>query len=140
MIGSFQEFCFLFLHQFASSRTHRKIELSLFSISQKEGEPLKEFLQHFNMAALEVPSTTQEVKTSAFAQGLLDGDFFTSLAKKPATKFGALLARATKYINMEDAHTFKRERRGEKRKENKDEGLPKNQRQTLRTRSQHGKG
>ncbi|KAL0298692.1 UNVERIFIED_CONTAM: hypothetical protein Sradi_6529000 [Sesamum radiatum] len=111
VIGSFHEFCSLFLHKFASSRKHRKIKLNLFSIRQKEGEPLKEYLQHFNMAALEVPSTTQEVTPSAFAQGLLDRDFYKSLAKKPATKFDALLARAAKYINMEDAQSSKREGR-----------------------------
>ncbi|KAL0451513.1 UNVERIFIED_CONTAM: hypothetical protein Slati_1129400 [Sesamum latifolium] len=52
----------------------------------------------------------------------MDGDFFKLLAKKPATKFDVLLARAAKYINMEDAHASKREGRGEKRKGNKDEG------------------
>ncbi|KAL0411870.1 UNVERIFIED_CONTAM: hypothetical protein Slati_3776700 [Sesamum latifolium] len=103
MIGIFQEFHSLFLHQFASNRKHRKTKLSLFSIHQKEGEPLKEYLQIFNTASLEVPLATQEVKASAFAQGLLDGDFFKSLAKKPATKVDAHLARAAKYINMEDA-------------------------------------
>ncbi|KAL0444498.1 UNVERIFIED_CONTAM: hypothetical protein Slati_2172500 [Sesamum latifolium] len=51
----------------------------------------------------------------------MDGDFFKSLAKKPATKFDVLLARAAKYMNMEDAQASKREGRGEKRKENKDE-------------------
>ncbi|KAL0423478.1 UNVERIFIED_CONTAM: hypothetical protein Sradi_0882600 [Sesamum radiatum] len=80
ILESFQEFRFLFLHRFANSRKHRKIELSLFSIRQKEGEPLKEYLQYFNAAALEVPTTTQEVKANAFAQGLLDEDFFKSLA------------------------------------------------------------
>ncbi|KAL0310355.1 UNVERIFIED_CONTAM: hypothetical protein Scaly_2935400 [Sesamum calycinum] len=122
MVGSFQEFLSLFLHQFATSRKYRKTELSLFSIRQKEGEPLKEYLQRFNTTALEVPLATQEVKASAFPQGLLDGDFFKSLAKKPTTKFDALLARVTKYINMEDTQASKREGRGEKRKKNKDEG------------------
>ncbi|KAL0383729.1 UNVERIFIED_CONTAM: hypothetical protein Scaly_0660200 [Sesamum calycinum] len=75
----------------------------------KEGELLEEYLQHFNTAALEVPSATQEVKTSSFTQGLLDGDFFKSLTKKPTTKFDVLLARAAKYINMEDAQASKRE-------------------------------
>ncbi|KAL0420348.1 UNVERIFIED_CONTAM: hypothetical protein Slati_3057700 [Sesamum latifolium] len=85
VIGSFREFRSLFLHQFASNRKHRKTELSPFSIRQKEGESLKDYLQRFNTAALEVPSATQEVKASAFTQELMDGDFFKSLAKKPAT-------------------------------------------------------
>ncbi|KAL0415760.1 UNVERIFIED_CONTAM: hypothetical protein Slati_3407900 [Sesamum latifolium] len=81
-IGNFQEFRSLFLHQFASSRKLRKTELSLFAVRQKDERTLKEYLQRFNAAALEVPAATQEVKASAFSQGLLDGDFFKSLAKK----------------------------------------------------------
>ncbi|KAL0449249.1 UNVERIFIED_CONTAM: hypothetical protein Slati_1481300 [Sesamum latifolium] len=116
---------------FASNRKHRKTESSLFSIRQKEGESLKDYLQRFNTAALEVPSPTHEVKASAF--------IFKSLAKKPATKFDVLLARVAKYINMEDAQTSKREGQREKRKENKDENpSKKSQRWTSKTRSQHG--
>ncbi|KAL0361497.1 UNVERIFIED_CONTAM: hypothetical protein Sradi_3834200 [Sesamum radiatum] len=72
VIGSFREFHSLFLHQFASSRKHQKTKLSLFSIRQKEGESLKDYLQRSNTADLEVPSATQEVKASAFAQGLME--------------------------------------------------------------------
>ncbi|KAL0373709.1 UNVERIFIED_CONTAM: hypothetical protein Sradi_3286600 [Sesamum radiatum] len=122
-IGIFQKFYSLFLHQFASSRKVRKTELSLFAVHQKEDEPLKEYLQRFNTAALEVPAATQEVKASAFSQGLLDGDFFKSLDKKPISKFDALLARAVKYINMEETQAAKKDSRGEKRKEVR-EGAP----------------
>ncbi|KAL0420891.1 UNVERIFIED_CONTAM: hypothetical protein Slati_3112000 [Sesamum latifolium] len=88
------------------------MELSLFAVRQKDNEPLKEYLQRFNAAALEMPSATQEVKASTFSQGLLYGNF-KSLAKKLVSKFDALLARAVKYINMEDAQAAK-ESRGEK--------------------------
>ncbi|KAL0445686.1 UNVERIFIED_CONTAM: hypothetical protein Slati_1696500 [Sesamum latifolium] len=61
------------------------------------------------------------MKASAFSQGLLNRDFFKSLAKKPVSKFDALLARAAKYANMKDAQAAKKESRGEKRKEIKEE-------------------
>ncbi|KAL0433506.1 UNVERIFIED_CONTAM: hypothetical protein Slati_2684900 [Sesamum latifolium] len=134
-IGSFQEFRSLFLHQFASSQKLRKTELSLFAVRQKDNEPLKEYLQRFNAAALQVPSATEEVKACAFLQGLLDGDFFKSLAKKSVSKFDALLARATKYINMEDAQAAKKESRGQKRKDTKEETPSKKPRVTCETRS-----
>ncbi|KAL0455923.1 UNVERIFIED_CONTAM: hypothetical protein Slati_0931500 [Sesamum latifolium] len=133
-IGSFQEFRSLFLHQFAISRKLRKTELSLSAVRQKDNETLKEYLQRFNTAALEVPSATQEVKASVFSQGLLDGDFFKSLAKKPVSKFNALLARTAKYINMKDAQAAKKESRGEKRKDSKEETQSKKPRTDSRER------
>ncbi|KAL0443541.1 UNVERIFIED_CONTAM: hypothetical protein Slati_2076800 [Sesamum latifolium] len=120
-----------------TSRKLRKTELSLFAVRQKDDEPLKEYLQRFNAAALEVPAATQQVKASAFSQGLLDGDFFKSLAKKPIAKFDAFLARAAKYINMEEAQAAKKEIRGEKRKEIKEETPSKKPRVDLRERKSH---
>ncbi|KAL0447966.1 UNVERIFIED_CONTAM: hypothetical protein Slati_1924500 [Sesamum latifolium] len=128
--------CRVFVTTFARAaqqcRKLGKTELSLFAVRQKDDEPLKEYLQRFNAAVLEVPAATQEVKASAFFQGLLDGDF-KSLAKKPISKFDALLARAAKYINMEEAQAAKKETRG-KRKEIKEEAPSKKSRIDTRDR------
>ncbi|KAL0291257.1 UNVERIFIED_CONTAM: hypothetical protein Sradi_6893400 [Sesamum radiatum] len=59
-------------------------------------------------------------------------DFFKSLAKKPVSKFDALLARTTKYINMEDTQAAKKESCGEKRKEVKEKALSKKPRIEVR--------
>ncbi|KAL0427479.1 UNVERIFIED_CONTAM: hypothetical protein Slati_2922700, partial [Sesamum latifolium] len=61
-------------------------------------------------------------------------DFFKSLAKKPIAKFDTLLARAAKYINMEEVQAAKKETRGEKRKEIKEETPSKKPRVDLRER------
>ncbi|KAI3473671.1 hypothetical protein Pfo_031543, partial [Paulownia fortunei] len=102
-INSFEEFSSAFLHQFTSSRKHQKTSLTLFSIKQKDNEALRSYIKRFTAAALEVPSAMQEVLSNALDQGLQDGEFFRSLAKKSAISFDDLLARAEKYINMEEA-------------------------------------
>ncbi|KAL2240236.1 UNVERIFIED_CONTAM: hypothetical protein Sindi_0664800 [Sesamum indicum] len=99
-----------------------KMELNLFAIGRKDNKSLSKYFQRTNTTALEVTSATQEVKASTFSHGLLDGDFLKSLAKKPVSKLNALLARAAKYINIEDAEATKKESYLEKRKEATEEG------------------
>ncbi|KAL0373315.1 UNVERIFIED_CONTAM: hypothetical protein Sradi_3247200 [Sesamum radiatum] len=80
-----------------------------------------------------MPSPTQEVKARTFFQGLLDGDFLKSLAKKPISKFDALLVRAVKYINMEDAQAAKKESRGKRERRRRRRLPPKNPKMNLGT-------
>ncbi|XP_073044289.1 uncharacterized protein [Primulina eburnea] len=107
-ICSFEDFSAAFLHRFASSKRHQKNYLSLFVMKQQEGETLREFVQRFNNVALEIPAVTPDIMISAFTQGLRGGEFFKSLVKKPPSSYDDLLARAEKYINLEDAQRHKR--------------------------------
>lgn len=75
------------------------------------------YIQRFNSAAL-------EVLASELAQGLLDGDIFKSLAKKAAINFDNLVARAEKYVNMEEAQQMKRGETNDQKKDRRKDGGP----------------
>ncbi|XP_075482628.1 uncharacterized protein LOC142522920 [Primulina tabacum] len=107
-IQSFEDFATAFSHRFASSKRHQKNYLSLFVMKQQEAETLREFVQRFNNAALEIPAATPDIMISAFTQGLRGGEFFKSLVKKPPSSYDELLSRAEKYVNLEDAQRHKR--------------------------------
>ncbi|XP_073017915.1 uncharacterized protein [Primulina eburnea] len=107
-IQSFEDFATAFLHRFASSKRHQKNYLSLFVMKQQENETLREFVQRFNSAALEIPAATPDIMISAFTQGLRGGEFFKSLVKKPPSSYDDLLSRAEKYVNLENAQRYRR--------------------------------
>ncbi|XP_073121062.1 uncharacterized protein [Henckelia pumila] len=108
-IQSFAEFKQVFLQHFGSSKRYRKTAYSLFEAKQSGEESLRTYIKRFNKIALEVPTCAQETKITAFTQGLREGEFFKSLVKKAPRTFEDLLARAEKYINMEEAQRQKKE-------------------------------
>ncbi|XP_073017934.1 uncharacterized protein [Primulina eburnea] len=108
-INSFQDFQRVFLHHFSSSKKYKKTAFSLFEVKQSPEESLRAYIKRFNRVALDVPSCATETKTTAFTQGLREGEFFKSLTKKVPGDFEDLLSRAEKYINMEEAQKQKRE-------------------------------
>ncbi|XP_073037999.1 uncharacterized protein [Primulina eburnea] len=108
-IRCFEDFQKVFLHQFSSSKKYKKTAFSLFEVKQRQDETLRAYLKRFNRVALDVPTCAPETKTTAFMQGLWEGDFFRSLTKKLPGNFEDLLSRAEEYINMEEAQNQKRE-------------------------------
>ncbi|XP_012833437.1 PREDICTED: uncharacterized protein LOC105954309 [Erythranthe guttata] len=102
-IGGFDQLSACFMDHFASSKKQKRSTLTLFAVRQREGEYLRSFIKRFISATLEVPITLEEVLISALAQGLRAGDFFTSLSKKPPASFNALLKKAERYMNAEEA-------------------------------------
>ncbi|XP_073271473.1 uncharacterized protein [Primulina huaijiensis] len=107
-----------------AAKKHQKNYLSLFVVKQQEAETLREFVQRFNNAALEIPAATPDIMISAFTQGLRGGEFFKSLVKKPPSSYDDLLSRAEKYVNLEDAqrHKMMEQRPGRSRVEGVERG------------------
>ncbi|XP_073131641.1 uncharacterized protein [Henckelia pumila] len=112
-IKFFEDFSVVYMNQFSSSKKYQNEYLSLFVMKQLDQETLREFIQRFNGVALEVPTSNPDILISAFTQGLKGGEFFKSLVKKLPSSYDDLLARAEKYVNLEDAQRY---RRTEKRK------------------------
>lgn len=54
-----------------------------------------------SFSRLEFVTCALEILTCAFAQGLREGDFFQSLAKKPPRDYDEFLTRVEKHINIE---------------------------------------
>ncbi|XP_073119986.1 uncharacterized protein [Henckelia pumila] len=108
-LRSFNDFSLAFLHQFASSKKYLKTSLSLFNLKQSEVEPLREYVQRFNTAALEVPAATADTLVNSFTQWMRGGEFFKSLIKKSPLTYDELLSRAEKYVNLEDAQRQRRQ-------------------------------
>ncbi|XP_074556805.1 uncharacterized protein LOC141812691 [Curcuma longa] len=107
-IDSFEAFKDLFLQHFSTSRTYCKTTTDLFATKQGPKESLKDFVRRFNRVAQDVPDATSPVLVSAFSQGILEGDFFRSLIKKPPVNYDALQSRAVKYIHVEEAQSSRR--------------------------------
>ncbi|XP_073127795.1 uncharacterized protein [Henckelia pumila] len=101
-IKEFKDFSKSFMHHFASSKKHPTTTFSLFAIKQREHENLRAYIRRFSALALEVPTATPDLLISAFMQGLDTKDFLKSLIKRPAKTYEELLARAEKYVNMEE--------------------------------------
>ncbi|XP_073129096.1 uncharacterized protein [Henckelia pumila] len=78
------------------------------NLRQSEVKPLREYVQRFNTASLEVSAATADTLVNSFTQGLRGGEFFKSLVKKPPLTYNELLSRAKKYVNLEDAQRQRR--------------------------------
>ncbi|XP_073137811.1 uncharacterized protein [Henckelia pumila] len=123
-IKEFKDFSKAFLHHFASSKKHPTTTLSLFAIKQQGQEDLQAYIRRFSALALEVPTATTDLLISAFTQGLTIGDFLKSLIKKPPSTYDELLARAEKYVNLEEIQVSLLNRGIDKPRSPKDTMIP----------------
>ncbi|KAL0431920.1 UNVERIFIED_CONTAM: hypothetical protein Sradi_0818000 [Sesamum radiatum] len=76
----------------------------LFTIRQKEIEPLRDYMQRFVEAVHEVPHVNHELLVSIIQQNLSPGRFKESIAGKPPSTMEDLLMRSQKYSRIEESN------------------------------------
>ncbi|KAL0281765.1 UNVERIFIED_CONTAM: hypothetical protein Sradi_7289600 [Sesamum radiatum] len=101
-IDSFEQLSQCFLHHFAINKRYPKTASYLFTVIQREHESLRDYVQRFSEAVLEVPYVNQELLASIMQQNLRRGRFLESIAGKPPATLDELLVRAKKYIRIEE--------------------------------------
>ncbi|XP_075489672.1 uncharacterized protein LOC142528507 [Primulina tabacum] len=117
-VGSLGELTRRFLQQFSINRKYPRTASYLFTIVQREGESLREFVQRFTQAVHEVPYVNHDLLAGIMQQNLRHRRFKESIAGRPPNTLEELLERAEKYIRIEEAaeprYLAKRKREDEK--------------------------
>ncbi|KAL2237874.1 UNVERIFIED_CONTAM: hypothetical protein Sindi_0979100 [Sesamum indicum] len=83
-----------------------KTAASLFTISEREGETLRYYIQRFMDAVHEVPQVNHELLASIIQQNLLPRRFKESIVGKPPSTMEDLLVRTQKYIWIEESNAW----------------------------------
>ncbi|KAL0433411.1 UNVERIFIED_CONTAM: hypothetical protein Slati_2675400 [Sesamum latifolium] len=91
-----------FLHNFTINKRYPKIASYLFTIVQREHERLRGYVQRFSEAVLEVSHMDPKLLASIMQQNLRSSRFKESISRKPPATKEELLARAEKYIRIEE--------------------------------------
>ncbi|XP_042405029.1 uncharacterized protein LOC121995327 [Zingiber officinale] len=95
----FRYFRAAFLQQFASSRCYQKTSVNLFSMKQRSKETLRAYIQHFNKVVMDIPLVSSKTMMNVFTQGLVEGEFFRSVIRKPLKDFDHLLRKANERVH-----------------------------------------
>ncbi|KAL0362159.1 UNVERIFIED_CONTAM: hypothetical protein Scaly_1171100 [Sesamum calycinum] len=101
-IDNFEQLSQRFLHHFAINKRYPKTASYLFTVTQREQESLRDYVQRFSEAVLEVPHVNPELLASIMQQNLRRGRFCESIAGKPPATLDELLVRAEKYIRIKE--------------------------------------
>ncbi|KAL0291863.1 UNVERIFIED_CONTAM: hypothetical protein Scaly_2617200 [Sesamum calycinum] len=103
-ISSLEQLTQRFLHHFSMNKRVPKTAAFLFTIRQRENEPLRNYMQRFVEAVHEVPHVNHDLLASIIQQNLLPGRFKESIAGKPPSTMENLLMRSQKYIRIEESN------------------------------------
>ncbi|GKV06462.1 hypothetical protein SLEP1_g18360 [Rubroshorea leprosula] len=125
-IDSYSQLAKLFSNKFASQREIKRTATELMQVHQKEGESLRDYMQRFNKATLDIDNVLDTICLSALLHGLKPGRFLDDLLENPPKSWNEVNDRSASFILSEDFQSSKRradDRQGKepKQPENRDD-------------------
>ncbi|XP_015946357.1 uncharacterized protein LOC107471410 [Arachis duranensis] len=100
-VTSFDDLSRKFLMQFSIQNDKVKHAQSLLEVKQEVGEPLRDYMERFNKACLEIQDLSTEAVIMGLVNGLRECPFSQSISERHPTSLNDVQERAKKYINME---------------------------------------
>ncbi|XP_072090462.1 uncharacterized protein [Arachis hypogaea] len=101
-VTSFEDLLRKFLMRFSILKDKVNHAPSLLGVKQEVGEPLRDYMERFNKACLEIQDLPTEAVIMGLVNGLREGPFSQSISKRHPTSLSDVQERAEKYINMEE--------------------------------------
>ncbi|XP_016164719.1 uncharacterized protein LOC107607261 [Arachis ipaensis] len=101
-ITKFVDLAKKFLARFSIQRDKAKHALSLLGIKQGDQESLRNYMERFNKACLDIQNLPTEAVIVGLINGLREGPFSQSISKKHLASLNEVQEQAEKYINMEE--------------------------------------
>ncbi|GKV13815.1 hypothetical protein SLEP1_g24790 [Rubroshorea leprosula] len=107
-IDSFSQLAKLFSNKFASQREIKRTATELMQVNQKEGESLRDYMQWFNKATLDIDNVPDTICLSALLHELKRGRFLDDLLENPPKTWNEVNDRSASFILSEDFQSSKR--------------------------------
>ncbi|XP_057733871.1 uncharacterized protein LOC130949059 [Arachis stenosperma] len=100
-VTSFDDLLRKFLMRFSIQKDKVKHASNLLVIKQEVEEPLRDYIERFNKAFLEIQDLPTEAVIMGLVNGLREGPFSQSIPKRHPISLSDVQERVEKYINME---------------------------------------
>ncbi|GKV37609.1 hypothetical protein SLEP1_g45619 [Rubroshorea leprosula] len=107
-INSFSQLAKLFSNKFASQRDIKRTATELMQVNQKEWESLRDYMQRFNKATLDIDNVPNTICLSALLHGLKRGRFLDDLLENQPKTWNEVNDRSASFILSEDFQSSKR--------------------------------
>ncbi|GKU95991.1 hypothetical protein SLEP1_g9277 [Rubroshorea leprosula] len=137
-IDSYSQLAKLFSNKFASQREIKRTATKLMQVNQREGESLRDYMQRFNKATLDIDNVPDTIYLSASLHGLKRGRFLDNLLENPPKTWNEVNDKSASFILSEDFQSSKR-RADDKQNKSHDQPSRREEKKKQKVNEQWGK-